>query len=129
MRGKGTKTGKYRSKFEKRVGAQLGSRAKYEAERLEYEVHLVKKYLPDFVLEWKDGTKRYIEAKGLFTPADRRKLLWVMEAHPDIDLRIVFQKDNYLTRAKSSRYSDWAEKNGFKWAVGSVPASWRRKDG
>lgn len=66
----------------------------------------------------------YIETKGYFRPEDRKKLLSVVKNNPNIDLRILFQQDNYLTKAKTSRYSDWAEKKGFKWAVGSIPDEW-----
>jgi predicted nuclease of restriction endonuclease-like RecB superfamily len=126
---KGTrqKTGE-RSAFEKEVGRQLGSRAKHEEEQLEYEVWEVRTYTPDFVLEWK-GHKRYIEAKGYFSARDRKKLLLVRDQFPGIDLRIVFQRNNKLSRKSKTRYSDWAERHGFTYAIGSVPKEWRKRNG
>lgn len=50
----------------------------------------------------------------------------VKENHPTIDIRIVFYRDNpsQLGRGSKSRPSDWALKNGFPFAVGSIPREW-----
>lgn len=85
-----------------------------------YEVHDTRKYTPDF----KVGDIR-IECKGRLTADDRKKLLLVKEQHPEIDLRLVFMyPNNKLTARSKTRYWEWAEKNGFKWADKGVPKEW-----
>jgi predicted nuclease of restriction endonuclease-like RecB superfamily len=89
----GTRVGAYRSKFEDGIAAQLqdaGVPFEYEAVRLPYERPCV--YVPDFMVITTSGKTVYIEAKGYFPPADRRKMLEVKRAHPDADIRLVFQK-------------------------------------
>ncbi len=103
-----------RSFFEVDVHKKLNKKFKvveYETEKLSYV--LTKVYIPDFIVYDKYGNKIYIEAKGLFTPSDRTKMLKVKELHPDKDIRIVFMQDNYLTKKKLKRYTQWADENGF----------------
>lgn len=95
---------------------------RYEPEEIEYT--LKKTYIPDFVIEFKDGRKLYIEAKGFLRPEDRAKLLAVKAQHPDMDIRIIFERDNKLSRTSRTRYSDWATKSGFPFSIGSVPREW-----
>lgn len=78
--------------------------------------------MPDFALT--NGV--LIECKGRLTAADRKKLLLVKKQHPRLDLRLLFQFDNKLSPRSKTRYSTWAEKNGFEWAVGSIPRGWLR---
>lgn len=95
---------------------------KYEPYKLKYAITLYRKYLPDFV--FKDGAI-IVEFKGWFTASDRKKMLAVRDANPEIDIRLVFEKDNYLSKHKKGRYSDWAKENGFKYHVGiSLPKEW-----
>lgn len=78
-------------------------------------------YTPDFVLS--NGI--WIEAKGYLDGPDRTKLKAIRRQHPQIDLRLVFQRDNVIKGTKNkTRYSEWAEKNGFKWALKVVPKDW-----
>lgn len=68
-----------------------------------------------------------IEAKGRLTPQDRRKLIEVKRAHPEIDLRLLFQRANTrLSKARNSMtYAQWAKRHGFLWAEGpDVPREW-----
>jgi hypothetical protein len=116
----------YRSGFEYTVARSLTERGvefEYEPKGaiIEYKVDEVRRYLPDFVV---GGTR--IECKGRLTAADRKKLLLVKKQNPKLDLRLLFQFDNKLSTRSKTRYSAWAEKNGFKWAVGSVPREWLR---
>lgn len=116
---------KFRSGFEETVERTLKRRKveyTYETEKLPYV--LEKNYIPDFIITKKDGSKMYLEAKGYFKSADRTKLLLVKKHNPDIDLRMIFQQDNWMTKKKKSRYSDWAKKNDIPYAVGGVPAKW-----
>jgi hypothetical protein len=52
-------------------------------------------------------------------------MLAVKEHNPDTDIRILFQTDNWISKKKTSRYSDWCDKNGFIYHIGEeVPESW-----
>lgn len=93
----------------------------YESEAIEYAI--IKNYIPDFILTFPNGARIYIEYKGYLRRDDERKLISVKQQHPDLDIRIVFQKNNRLVGRKM-RYSDWAIKNGFEYAIGKIPDYW-----
>lgn len=114
----------FRSGFEARVAEQLTERGTdfdYEPKDgiMEYEIHELHKYLPDFRIG-----KMYIECKGRFTAADRKKMRLVKEHNPKKDIRLLFMSNNKLNPRSKTRYSDWAEKNGFKWAIKRIPEEW-----
>lgn len=94
----------------------------YETENIPYVVE--HHYTPDFVITRKDGSKLYIEAKGWLRSEDKRKMRAVKLQHPTYDIRIVFQKDNPLYKGSKSKYSDWARKLGFPYAIGTIPKDW-----
>jgi hypothetical protein len=78
-------------------------------------------YTPDFRLPG----AIFVESKGYFTARDRTKLAAIRSQHPEIDLRILFAVDNWTTKLHKQRYSEWASKHGFLWAVGKVvPEAW-----
>lgn len=106
--------------MEARIGPRLiTAGAKYESQKLEYTQE--RTYLADFVLQ--HGT--IIEVKGLFTSADRTKMLAVKRAHPDADIRFVLATPNaYLTKAKRLTQGQWCNRHGFPYAHNDVPASW-----
>ena len=110
------------SKLLKKSGIGFG----YETESFSYVLEHT--YTPDFIITNKKGEKIYIEAKGYFRPRDRKLLLAIKKQHPDLDLRLWFMQDNFLSnKTKATRYSKWAEKNGFKYHVGTtIPKSWFR---
>lgn len=114
----------FRSAFEQRVAEgikALGADYDYETVHFLYEVNERKRYTPDFVLP--NGV--IVECKGRLTPADRKKLLLIKEQHDEVDLRLVFMYPNNKLSAKSkTRYWEWAEKHGFKWADNNVPEEW-----
>ncbi len=58
-----------------------------------------------------------IEAKGHFRPEAMRKMVAVKRQHPLLDIRIVFY-------SKNKRYTKWAEKYGFPYAIGDIPDEW-----
>jgi hypothetical protein len=91
----------------------------YEKEKLPYTLQ----YVPDFVLLFPDGRKVFLEVKGYLRPTDRTKMRAVRRANPDVDIRIVFDKDNKIPGSKM-RYSDWAAKNGFPCCFGQIPKDW-----
>jgi hypothetical protein len=98
--------------------------AHYETESIPYIIEGT--YKPDFVLSFDDGTKMYIETKGYFDPPSRRKMAAVLKTNPDKDFRLVFAKDNFLSKSSKIRYSDWAKKHGFKYSIGRIPDDWLR---
>lgn len=121
---------RYRSTFEADVAEAMdeaGIPWTYEESRFPYETPHV--YTPDFSLPG----KVYVECKGYFPAIDRKKLLAVKRANPDLDIRILFQDASRTllprNRAPTSRtYGQWATANGFIWAEGRVPPrSWVRE--
>jgi len=115
-----------KSKFEKRIADSLSKRnVKYVYEKglkLNYVVPESKHtYTPDFQLR---GRTWYVEAKGVLDFSVRAKMLHVKASNPDADIRFVFQRDNPIYKGSKTRYSDWAAKHGFKYAIGDVPEEW-----
>lgn len=139
-----------RSGYEKIVGINLkklkGVTSLYEPLKIPYVS--TGNYLPDYVIfkgklskTKKDLTledlkgKIIIESKGYFKLTDLKKMLSVKETHPDLDIRMLFQKNSYVypnrkkeRRTKDStdmKYGDWCDKHGFPWAVGEeIPNDW-----
>lgn len=108
---------KPRNKFEQKIFNQLKRKKikfKYESERLPYIFSGY--YLPDFVLTTPNGTV-YVETKGYFRPEHKRKLVAVKKLNPALDIRLLF----YARKPKDIR---WAEKNGFLYAIETIPESW-----
>jgi hypothetical protein len=115
----------FRSQFEANIArhlVKLGARFGYESKRIKFtRPARPTTYTPDFILS--NGI--IIETKGLFTSSDRKKHLAVREQHPQLDIRFVFQRAaNRLSKQSKTTYADWCNKNGFKWADGTVPAAW-----
>ena len=54
----------------------------------------------------------------------------VIKQHPELDIRLLFQKDNIIAELKEKlRYTEWARKYGFPSAIGpQVPDEWLSKD-
>lgn len=129
---------KWRSKFEARLGEQIkesGVKYKYEDESFNYydkvpngvchscgekDCFTERYYTPDFFLE--NGI--ILEAKGKFTPANRKKHLAVRELHPELDIRFVFMRDNWLSKKHTIKYSEWCEQHGFEYSVSRIPEEW-----
>ena len=135
----GQRTGRFRSKFELSIARKFndkGIRWKYELYKYAYYVKsrnpifcpncgevgglIRREYLPDFFLS--NGV--VIEAKGRLTSTDRTKLSAVRKYHPELDLRILFMSNRILSKARGTRYVDWAESEGIPWAVADVPEEW-----
>ena len=112
----------YRSGLEERLSKYLDKHAVaylYEVEKYDYVTE--SKYTPDFFLP--NGV--IIEAKGFFKPSDRRKMLAVKKAHPELDIRFVFQRNNTLSKSSKTTYGAWAEKHGFMWCIyPDIPEDW-----
>lgn len=80
-------------------------------------------YTPD--LKFDNGT--YVELKGKFTSSNRTRMLAFKSSRPSVVLRVLFQRDNYLTKRHAKTYTEWATAHGFVCAVGeSVPEAWTK---
>mgnify|MGYP000040437451 FL=1 len=115
---------KFRSDYELRVAKDLAERGikfEYESAKISY-VPKPKIYTPDFYLPEQDI---YVEAKGYFTPADRQKMLLVIEQNPSLDIRMLFLRaSNKLNRTSKTTYGKWCDKHNIRWADGKIPADW-----
>lgn len=119
-----------RSGFEKRVATFLDkNKVKYEYETVKLpfvEPATNRTYRPDFILP--NGI--HIECKGRFTPADRKKIALILEQYPDLDLRLVFMRNNTLSKNSKTTYTDWCEQRSIKCCVcedGNMPKEWLRE--
>ena len=118
-----TKTSKFKSKLEERIATlfvTLGVKYEYESEKISYTIQ--HHYCPDFVLP----NHVYLEAKGYWAPADRRKILAVKKDNPDMDLRMVFQAPyNKINKKSKTTYAMWCEKHDIPWtAYHDIPIDW-----
>ena len=95
----------------------------------EYEKHIITyikpetkhKYHPDFRLP--NGI--FVETKGRFLTADRKKHLLIKQQHPELDIRFLFQNAKArISKASKTTYADWCEKYGFKFAEKTIPPDW-----
>jgi len=78
-------------------------------------------YTPDFVLP--NGV--VVETKGRWDARDRLFATAMVTQHGTTDYRLLFGADNKLSKNSKTRYSDWCEKNGVKFAVGkTIPEEW-----
>ena len=122
------KNKKYRSSSEEKFADNLrlnNIKFKYESELIEYTITKIRRYKPDFIIHKTRSKKIYLEVKGWFTGADRVKLLQVKQSNPKLDIRIIFEANNKLSKTSQTRYSDWAIKHGFKFHIGlNVPEDW-----
>jgi hypothetical protein len=65
------------------------------------------KYLIDFQVK-----NIVVESKGIFSPADRTKMIAVREANPQYQYVIILQAPNKKITKKTT-YTDWCNKNNF----------------
>ena len=117
------KTSKFRSKLEENIATLLdglGVSFEYESEKLGYTIEHT--YTPDFVLP----NYTYLEAKGYWDPADRRKILAVKRDNPGIDIRMVFQSPyNTISKRSKTTYAKWCEKHDIPWSsYQNIPIEW-----
>jgi hypothetical protein len=114
----------YRSWLEADVAQDLKKRKikfEYEAKTIIFvEPAKTRRYTPDLCIG-----ELIVEIKGLWTAADRRKMSEVIEQHPDLDIRLLFEQDNLISKNSKTRYSAWCERRGIKYAIGKqVPEEW-----
>lgn len=112
----------FKSAFERSIAAALSARKvnwAYEDQVVPYI--LEGQYHPDFHLVDKGIL---VEAKGLLDRESKRKMLAVKRQHPELDLRFVFMSADKKIPGSKQTHAQWATKNGFLWAEGSIPEEW-----
>ena len=117
------KTSKFRSKLEERVAELLDSlKISYEYESTKVPYTIQHHYNPDFIL----SNHVYLETKGYWDAADRRKVLAVKRDNPDLDLRMVFQAPyNKISKKSKTTYAMWCEKHDIPWtSFHNIPLEW-----
>lgn len=131
----------WRSGFEKAIRADLtkrkvpyeyeptafpiwipGSPGHYCAECSSRQTRRATRYTPDF---WLSKADLYVEAKGKLDARSKRALLAFRDQYPGHRLAVLFQRDNWTTKTKKEKYTDWARRNKIAAAVGdSIPGEW-----
>lgn len=119
----------YRSGLEEAVAQFLTSRGvpfSYEETTLEFAQPAIRrKYTPDFVMVKLDGDPLIVETKGRWVTEDRKKMRFIKEQYPDLDIRFVFSNAYArISKQSSTTYAQYAEKLGFPWAHRKLPLEW-----
>lgn len=112
----------YKSGFERTLAASLNGRGvkfKYESTQVPYV--LERTYNPDFEIV---DHGFFIEAKGLLDRDSKAKMVAVKKQHPELDIRFVFMQADKKIPGTRQTHGEWATKNGFIWAEGSIPDEW-----
>ena len=115
----------FRSGLEEDIDKSLkssGVDGEYEQHKINYTKPATNHtYTPDFKLP--NGI--FIETKGRFVLADRKKHVLIKQQHPELDIRFVFQNSrNKIRKGSKTTYADWCQKNGFQYSDKIVPSSW-----
>jgi hypothetical protein len=77
-------------------------------------------YTPDFFLD--NGV--IIESKGKLDMATRKKLKAIKNSNPDLELKLLFMRNNRINRGSKTYYEDWARKQGFDCTTKTIPKEW-----
>lgn len=101
---------RFRSNLERRFHAAHPTLG-YETTRLPYVLRHT--YTPD----WTISETAYVETKGLWTGADRQKVLQVKKQHPDVTVLMAFENPHRrLSKAPTSvTYAQWCERHDIPW--------------
>ena len=113
----------FRSRLEEKVAdllVELGVKYEYESTKIPYQIQY--NYTPDFLLP--NGV--YLETKGYWDAADRRKIKAVKTLHPEIDLRMVFQAPfNKISKRSKTSYAQYCDKLNIPWcSFVNIPLQW-----
>jgi hypothetical protein len=118
----------FRSGLEAQAAQELKvAKVTYEYEAKDKKLAYTKpsskhKYNPDFSFP---DSNIIIETKGIFSSADRAKMLLVRDQHPEVSIRFVFSNMNARIGKKSkTTYALWCERNGFQYANKHIPSAW-----
>ena len=111
----------YRSGLEERVAKIFDiNNIPYKYESKKYKYVIESNYTPDFFVG-----DLVLEIKGFFKPEQRRKMLAVKRQHPELDIRMIFQRNNTLSKQSKTCYGDWCDKHGFPWCIfPHIPKEW-----
>jgi hypothetical protein len=115
----------FKSGLEENISVQIeskGIKVEYETEKVSYTIPASQHtYNPDFKLP--NGI--FVETKGRFVAADRKKHLLVKAQNPTLDIRFVFSNSkNKITKTSKTTYGDWCDKNGYIYSDKIIPDSW-----
>lgn len=115
----------FRSGFEYDVAKQLqrdGVNFEYETMKLKWVKPATEHtYTPDIILP----SGIIVEIKGRFELSERKKMLAIIEQHPDKDIRMVLQNSKTkLRKGGVMNYGQWLDKKGIKWAEKQIPKDW-----
>lgn len=127
------------SDFERAVIDDLidrGAGYEYETARFDYTVPVVKGYCEACGEQSKRVVQRryrtlditlpngiVVEVKGKLAPNIRTLMRHLILGNQDADIRFFFMMDAWQTKGHKRRYSDWANAQGIKWAVGDPRAN------
>lgn len=122
------KVGAFRSGLEDKVSKQLESKGvsfDYEQWKIPYIIPASNHtYTPDFLLP--NGI--FVETKGLWESADRKKHLLIREQYPELDIRIVFSSSrSKIYKGSPTSYAEFCEKNGILFADKLIPLAWLKE--
>lgn len=113
----------FRSGLEEKVAdlmIELGVKYEYESTQIPYRI--MHNYTPDFLLP--NGV--CLECKGYWDADDRRKIRNVVDQHPELDLRMIFQNPfNTISKKSKTTYAKYCEKLGIPWtSFTNIPLDW-----
>jgi hypothetical protein len=113
----------FRSGFERTISTNLKSRkVPFSYETLKIPYTLGGHYIPDFVLD--NGI--ILEAKGVLSVEDKRKMIAVKAQHPELDIRFIFMAPNNKIPRTKQTHAQWAERHGFPWCDSEIPEDWTK---
>jgi hypothetical protein len=116
----------FRSGLEEKVAdLMVGLGVKYEYESTKIPYTIMHNYTPDFVLP----SGILLECKGYWDSDDRRKIKNIVQQHPKLDLRMIFQSPyNTISKKSKTTYAKYCEKLGIPWAsFTNIPIEWFTK--
>jgi hypothetical protein len=104
----------YKSGLEQRFQSACedkGWNLPYEQDKIKYVIPASNHtYTPDFTVT----NNVYIETKGLWTAADRKKAVLVSQQHPEVTILYVLQRNQKISKKSKVTYLDWAAKHGIE---------------
>jgi len=93
----------------------------YEISKIKYVIPASNHtYTPDFTVT----SNVFIETKGLWTGADRKKAVLIKDQHPDIIILYVLQRNQKISKKSATTYLDWAAKNGLDACIFANTEHW-----
>lgn len=113
--------GDFASPLEKTVWLKIKDIAAYEPEKINYVIPA--RYIPDFVITKKDGSKIYLEVKGWLRYEDQKKMRAVKESNPDLDIRFYFPEDKKVHLSNMTN-TEWCAKYNFPCYIGKINKKW-----